>query len=163
MMMMINTCMCLKSVPIPRLPSLMAMAMAMAMLAITVSTTTTVLPLPSRTVFTTAVRTPSQLSPLLACLWRKTNPSTLLRTLPCLHSLSMTTMLATAMQTRMFRNPPTRMLDKREGEGEGEYEDVQAHHRHHVCDQVKPLVDCFLNNISTVIYLHAFINRSVVQ
>ena len=85
-MMMMNTCMCLKSVPIPQLPSLMAMAMAMAMLATTVSTTTTVLPLPSRTVFTTAVRTLSQLSPLLACLWRKTNPSTLLQTLPCLHS-----------------------------------------------------------------------------
>ena len=28
---------------------------------------------------------------------------------------------------------------------------------------IKPLVDCFLNNPSPVIYFHAFINRSVVQ
>ena len=63
------------------------------------------------------------------------------------------TMLATAMQTRMFRNLPTRMLEKREREGE--YEDVQAHYRHHVCDQVNPLVDCFLNNPSPVIYIDA--------
>ena len=42
-----------------------------------------------------------------------------------------------------------------------EYEDVQARHCHHVCNQ--PLVDCFLNNSSPVIYLNAFINRSAVK
>ena len=28
---------------------------------------------------------------------------------------------------------------------------------------IKPLVDCFLNNLSPVIYLNAFINRSAVK
>ena len=41
------------------------------------------------------------------------------------------------------------------------YEDIQTHHCHHVCDQ--PLVDCFLNNPSPVIYINAFINRSAVK
>ena len=75
----------------------MTMIMIMTMLRTTVSTT--IMSLPTRTVFTTAVRTSSQPSLLLlAYVWWNTNPSTLLRPLFCLHSLP-TTITTTTMWT----------------------------------------------------------------
>ena len=64
------------------------------------------------------------------------------------------TMLATAMQTRMFRNPPTRMLDKREKDKDKENTKMFKHITAITC-VIKPLVDCFLNNPSPVIYIDA--------